>query len=65
MTTYIETIKYFNRNNENNANNNKYMRKPNVKVLIPVTITINLSNDYYLDNSYYSSEIDMKIGILQ
>lgn len=48
MTTYIETIKYFNRNNENNANNNNYMRKPNVKDLIPVTITINLSNDYYL-----------------
>ena len=64
MTTYIETIKYFNRNNENNSNNNNYMRKPNVKDLIHVTITINLSNDYYLDNSYYSREIDMKIGIL-
>ena len=67
MTTYIETIKYFNRNNENNANNNNnnYMRKPDVKDLIPVTITINLSNDHYLDNSYYSREMDMKIGILQ
>ena len=64
MTTCIETIKYFNRNNENNANNNNYMRKPNVKDLIPVKITINLSNDYYLV-IHIILEIDMKIEILQ
>ena len=67
MNMNSETIKYFNKiNNENNVNNN--MKKPNepkIKDLIPVTIVINLSNDHFLDNSYYSREMDLKIGILQ
>ena len=66
MSTNLDTIKYFNRNNEKNLNNN--LKKPNesgVKDLIPVTIVLNLSNEHYLDNSYYSHEMDFKIGILQ
>ena len=38
---------------------------PDKKDLIPVTIVINLSNDHFLDSSYYSNEMDLKIGILQ
>ena len=33
--------------------------------LIPVTIAINLSNEHFLDSSYYSREMDLKIGVLQ
>ena len=38
---------------------------PDKRDLIPVTIVINLSNDHFLDSSYYSNEMDLKIGILQ
>ena len=66
MITNSDTIKYFNRNNESNINNNnKKPNEPNVKDLIPVTIVLNLSNEHYLDNCYYSREMDFKIGILQ
>ena len=71
MNTNLDTIKFFNKNNENNANNNNVnnnlMKKneQSVKDLIPVTIVINLSNDHFLDSSYYSREMDFKIGILQ
>ena len=71
MNTNLDTIKYFNKKNENNNINNNInnnLKKPNeanIKDLIPVTIVINLSNDHYLDNSYYSREMDLKIGILQ
>ena len=33
--------------------------------IFPVTITLSLSNEHFLDSSYYSKELDMKIGILQ
>ena len=33
--------------------------------IIPVTITINLSNEHFLDSSFYSKELDMKLGILK
>ena len=39
--------------------------KKDKKELIPVTIVINLSNDHFLDESYYSREMDLKIGIIQ
>ena len=32
---------------------------------IPVTITINLSNEHFLDSSFYSKELDMKLGVIQ
>lgn len=32
---------------------------------IPVTITINLSNEHFLDSSFYSKELDMKLGIIK
>jgi hypothetical protein len=72
MNTNLDTIKFFYKNNENNINNNNnannnMMKKneQNIKDLIPVTIVINLSNDHFLDSSYYSREMDLKIGILQ
>ena len=33
--------------------------------IFPVTITLSLSNEHFLDSSFYSKELDMKIGILQ
>ena len=33
--------------------------------LVPVTITINLSNEHFLDSSFYSKELDMKLGVIQ
>ena len=33
--------------------------------IIPVTITLSLSNEHFLDSSYYSKELDMKLGIIQ
>ena len=32
---------------------------------IPVTITLNLSNEHFLDSSFYSKELDMKLGVIQ
>ena len=55
----IDTINYF-KNKENLKKKN-----PDKIDLIPVTIVINLSNEHFLDSSYYSSEMDFKIGILQ
>ena len=57
----IDTIKYF-ENKETKKNN---LEKKTKKDLIPVTIVINLSNEHFLDSSYYSSEMDLKIGVLQ
>ena len=66
MNTNLDTINFFNKNNESNTNNNNLLKnEQNIKDLIPVTIVINLSNDHFLDSSYYSREMDMKIGILQ
>ena len=57
----IDTIKFF----ENKDLKKNNFEKKNKKDLIPVTIVINLSNEHFLDSSYYSSEMDLKIGILQ
>ena len=66
MNVNLETIKYFNKTNDSNINNNvKNANESKIKDLIPVTIAINLSNDHFLDNSYYSREMDLKIGVLQ
>ena len=66
IITDLDTIKFFNKKNENNAGGGTKKNSENtVKDLIPVSIVINLSNDHYLDNRYYSREMDMKIGILQ
>ena len=68
MSTNLDTIKFFNKNIENtnlSSNNLKKPNESNVKDLIPVSIVLSLSNDHYLDNGYYSREMDLKIGILQ
>ena len=57
----IDTIKFF-QNKDAKKNN---FEKKNKKDLIPVTIVINLSNEHFLDSSYYSKEMDLKIGVLQ
>ena len=54
-----DTFNYF-KNKENLKKN-----KADKKELIHVTIVINLSNEHFLDSSYYSNEMDLKIGILQ
>ena len=33
--------------------------------IVPVTITLNLSNEHFLDSSFYSKELDMKLGVIQ
>ena len=33
--------------------------------IIPLTITLSLSNEHFLDSSFYSKELDMKLGIIQ
>jgi hypothetical protein len=33
--------------------------------IFPMTITLSLSNEHFLDSSFYSKELDMKIGILK
>ena len=58
----LDSINYF-KNKFNNMANNTH--KKDKKELIPVTIVINLSNDHFLDESYYSREMDLKIGIIQ
>ena len=37
----------------------------NISDLIPITITINLSNEHFLDSSFYSKELDMKLGVIK
>ena len=37
----------------------------NTNEVFPVTITLSLSNEHFLDSSFYSKEIDMKLGIIQ
>ena len=37
----------------------------NTNEIIPVTITLSLSNEHFLDSSFYSKEIDMKLGLIQ
>ena len=37
----------------------------NTNEIIPVTITLSLSNEHFLDSSFYSKEMDMKLGIIQ
>ena len=61
INTKFDTINYFNNKNKNRENSKKDIKKN----LIPVTIVINLSNEHFLDSSYYSREIDFKIGILK
>ena len=61
INTKFDTINYFNNKNKNRENSKKDIKKN----LIPVTIVINLSNEHFLDSSYYSKEIDFKIGILK
>ena len=66
MNVNLDTINFFNKINDNNKNNNiKNANESKCKDLIPVTIVLNLSNDHFLDNSYYSPEIDFKIGVLK
>ena len=48
-----------------NASLNKTKSSLNINTEIPVTITINLSNEHFLDSSFYSKELDMKLGIIQ
>ena len=50
MNTGVDSIKNLNQNNNE---------------IIPVTITMSLSNEHFLDSSFYSKELDMKIGIIQ
>ena len=33
--------------------------------IIPLTISLTLSNEHFLDSSFYSKELDMKLGIIQ
>ena len=66
ISTNLDSIKFFNRKTETNVTGNlKRTVESTNKDLIPVSIVLNLSNDHYLDNRYYSREMDMKIGILQ
>ena len=58
----LDTLKYF--DNKDNLKKNNLANKDK-KDLIPVTIVINLSNDHFFDSSYYSREMDLKLGILQ
>ena len=58
----LDTLKYF-ENKDNLKNNNSDKKKQND--LIPVTIVINLSNEHFFDSSYYSREMDLKLGILK
>ena len=37
----------------------------NTNDIIPVTISLSLSNEHFLDSSFYSKEMDMKLGIIQ
>ena len=49
-----------------NASLNKSKNISNLsQEIIPVTITLNLSNEHFLDTSFYSKELDMKLGILK
>ena len=48
-----------------NASINKTRSSLGPQEIIPVTITINLSNLHFLDSSFYSKELDMKLGVIQ
>ena len=48
-----------------NASVNKTRSSLGPQEIIPVTITINLSNLHFLDSSFYSKELDMKLGVIQ
>ena len=51
--------------NMNNYNKETEKTKTYKRDLIPVTISLNLSNDHFLDSSYYSPEMDLKIGVFK
>ena len=48
-----------------NASMNKTRSSLGPQEILPVTITINLSNEHFLDSSFYSKELDMKLGVIQ
>ena len=47
------------------ADSIKSISSQNLNEIIPVTLTVSLSNEHFLDSSFYSKELDMKIGIIQ
>ena len=47
------------------TDSSKNILNQNSNEIIPVTIALSLSNEHFLDSSFYSKEIDMKIGIIQ
>ena len=47
-----------------NSSLNKLKNSSNQEI-IPITITINLSNEHFLDFSFYSKELDMKLGVIR